>query len=110
MSKHNILFSYFLFEKSNDANPIELATAVLQVLTTFGYVYLYCEFGECVTHDFEVLNQKLTNRQWYLFPIEMQRVFLITLPGTQQSVVVKGYADTQCTREAFKSVIICDDI
>lgn len=63
-----------------------------------------CEFGEMLTNRFEALNDALGQYRWHLFPIEMQRIFLTVLVNAQQPIVVQGYGNTPCAREAFKKV------
>lgn len=71
---------------------------------TFATVFAICELGENVTHRFNVFDEKLDDSDWFLYPIEMQRLFLIFLSGSQQPTIIQGYANTVCTRVAFKNV------
>lgn len=83
----------------------EVVNTVLNALYSFGRIYFVCELGEKVTSQFNVFNEKISDCNWYLFSIETQRVFLIFLSGTQQLAAIQGYANTVCTRDAFKTVI-----
>lgn len=71
----------------------------------FTTIYFVCHLGENVTYNFNVFNEELCRCDWYLFPNEMQRVFLIVLSGAQQPIVIQGYANIVCTHETFKKVI-----
>lgn len=80
-------------------------SAMMQVLFTFTYFFVCCEFGERVTNEFNQFYEKLCTYDWYSFSIKMQRIYLTTLTGTQESCVIQGYANIVCTREAYKQVI-----
>lgn len=67
---------------------------------------VYCEFGENVTHHFNLFDDELERCNWYLFPIDLQRLILITMLGSQQPEVIQGFANTACTRIAFKRVSV----
>lgn len=41
---------------------------------------------------------------WYLFPIEMQRMLIIVMSNTQQPTIIHAFGNAQCSREAFKKV------
>ena len=80
------------------------------VIWTFTTIFFVCELGEKVTHQFNLFNEEICNCDWFLFPIEIQRIFLIVLLGAQQPAVIQGYANTTCTRDTFKNVTIYYDI
>lgn len=66
--------------------------------------FLCCNFGERVTHQFNLFDEKLRCCDWYLFPIKIQRLILITMSADQHPCIIHGYANTVCTRDAFKRV------
>lgn len=76
----------------------------MNIFYTFFTLFAYCEFGERGTHQFNQFNERFCNCDWYLFPIEMQHIYAIGLVGVQQPVIIEGYANTVCTRDAFKKV------
>lgn len=64
-----------------------------------------CEFGEIVSNHFENFDEEICQEcDWYAFPIEMQKLLLTFLPCTQRQRTIQGYANTECTRAAFKIV------
>lgn len=71
----------------------------------FVMISFYCEFSEMVCDEFEQFNEELHRYEWYLIPMEMQRIYLIFLLDTQQLTVVRGYGNILCTRVTFKAVI-----
>lgn len=78
----------------------------MNAMYSFGRIFFLCELGEKVTYQFNVFNEKVGDCKWYSFSIEMQRVYLIVLAGAQDPAIVQGYADTVCTRDAFKNVTL----
>ena len=92
------------FSKSNGSNPTEIVPAFLAITSIFIAIFAYCEFGEQVMHQFNLYGETFCSCDWYLFPIEMQRIYSIALVGVQDPVIVQGYANTVCTRDAFKNV------
>lgn len=65
---------------------------------------MFCFCGEMVTYQFEAFDEELCMRNWYTFPVELQRMMIVFMAGTQQSIHIRGFANTICTREAFKRV------
>lgn len=66
--------------------------------------FCYCELGERVSQQFNIFDDELRRCRWYLYPLEMQKMLLIILSSTQQPPAIQGYANTVCTRDAFKRV------
>lgn len=95
--------------KSGDnSNAVDAICPTMTVLYSLLLIFVFCEFGERVCSEFNVFNEELCRCDWYLFPLEMQKMLLIILSSTQQPASIQGYANTQCTRDAFKSVNISE--
>lgn len=77
---------------------------LIMMIVTFSTFFAMCEFGEMVRKQFEIFDMELCGCNWYTFPIELQKLLLAFLPCTQRLRTIQGYADTQCTRDAFKRV------
>lgn len=60
--------------------------------------------GEVVAHAFDQFHTDLCFCNWYLFPIDVQKMFCLVMMNSQQPVIVQGYGNTLCTRFAFKTV------
>lgn len=100
---------FICFQKSgDDFNLVEVLFASALGLFTIVFIFLFCEFGEHVTQQFEKLNESFYQCDWYLLPIEMQRMFAVILIDTEKLAIIRGYANTACTRESFKMVISID--
>lgn len=57
-----------------------------------------------LTNQFELIHDELCRCDWYLCPIDMQRMVLIVLANTQWPKIVQGFGNVQCTRDSFKKV------
>lgn len=71
---------------------------------------MYCDFGEKITTQFQEFNNELNKSNWFEFPIDYQRMYVIVLANAQQMVIVKGFGNIPCTREAMKNVILINII
>lgn len=67
-------------------------------------IFMFCEFGKCVTDLFDGIPNIIFESEWYTFPIEIQKILPTLMVASQQPVVIQGFANLQCTREAFKKV------
>lgn len=69
------------------------------------FLFLFsCELGEMMTNHFEKFKNALDQSDWTLFPIKIQKLFIIVLFNAQQPTIVHGYGNTPCIRETFKKV------
>lgn len=87
-------------------NLLELVITLLQVIYSFGVLLLACELGQRVTITFDECTALIDNFDWYLFPIEIQRMLTIVINFAQQPLVVKCFGSAACDRETFKYVSI----
>lgn len=55
-----------------------------------------------VTHQFDLLNTDFWQLNWYLFPSKLQRMLIIFLSDIERPTIIRGYANTEFTREEFK--------
>lgn len=72
----------------------------------FFLIAAFAEFGQMLTNEFENFNNELNRSDWYQFPIEIQKMLIIILPNTQQSMTIYGIIS--CTRESVKKVKFLD--
>lgn len=82
-----------------------IINAVIAVLT-FIFIFIACEPGERVTEAFEQFDDELMQCNWYLLPTVIQRLYLIFLVNTQQTIHFECYGGISCTRDTSKNVII----
>lgn len=89
---------------NNNFNLAEMLVVVMVGLLTIAFFFVFCEFGDQVERQFSAINDEFYKCNWHLFPFELHHMLVIFLPGIQQSVILRGYGNTQLTREAFRKV------
>lgn len=68
-------------------------------------IFMFCEFGENLTSKCNQFDEKVGQCQWYLLPIEIQKIFLTVMANSQQPMIIRGYGNVFCVRNFFKKVI-----
>lgn len=77
---------------------------VIFLSSAFLLSIIICEPAQWVTNNFEQCGDVLEECDWYLLPIELQRLYLIFLLDAQQPVHIQCYGGVVCSRETFKKV------
>lgn len=75
--------------------------AMFWTLATTG---ISCEFAQMVANRFDMFHSELCQCDWYLSPIEIQRMLLIFMVSTQQPAIFHGYGRIEGSRDTFKTV------
>lgn len=81
-----------------------VAPPLFTALIVFTALFMVCEFGESVTEQFERFHDKLCRQSWHLFPIDIQRMYLIFLGNSKQSMAISTFFSIASTRETLKKV------
>lgn len=92
-------------EKKLSQNADQMELMRISILLFWSIVFIACEFGEMVTERFEYFNEAIEQCNWYLFSLDVQRVFVIVLSNTQQSIFLKGFGNIALSRDTFKRVL-----
>lgn len=66
--------------------------------------FLFCEFGESLTSQCNELNDVICQSEWYLLPVDLQRMLPTIMLTTQKPNILQGFGGVSLTREAFKAV------
>lgn len=83
---------------------MELLFLAPELFWSFLIVFLVCEFGEMFSNRFVVFSDTLDRCHWYLFPIELQRIFIIVVANAQRPTIIHAIGNAQCSREANNKV------
>lgn len=67
-------------------------------------IFLLCDLGERLTYRFNQIDNAIFQCNWYKYPIEIQTVLPIIVNNTQQSFVLSGMGNIQCSHDALKNV------
>lgn len=81
-----------------------LVFLICAIFWSFGFILFYCEFGERVSNAFEEIHDTITRFEWYMFPVEMQKLLPIMLIVAEHDVPVEVFGNLTCCREIFKKV------
>lgn len=71
---------------------------------SFTIILLTCYFGEMVTTQFENFSSELEKCNWYTFPNDFQKMFVILLQNAQKPVIIYGFGNVFCMRDTVKKV------
>lgn len=105
----NIFFVYFIRKWSPDPNLFEIISNIMAIILVTSYIPLLCEPGQKMISQFEIFGKETSQCNWYLFPIELQRKYLIFLTDSQRSVYIYSYGNIICERETSKKVLAASD-
>lgn len=70
----------------------------------FFQMFVFCDLGEKLTKRFTEIDSAIYYCEWYTFPVDIQRLLPITMMAAQDAVLITGFANLSCTRQAFKKV------
>lgn len=65
-----------------------------------------CEIGHYLTTEFIEINDSFEQINWYLYPIEIQRVLTTILIHLQEPVELFYFGVNSCSRESLKKVSV----
>lgn len=83
-----------------------MSTLVLIVCGVFGLVIVFveCELGQRMSNEFGGIGFTIDKLDWYLFPIDVQRMLCVIIANAQQTISLECFGSMTCTRELFKQV------
>lgn len=65
-----------------------------------------CELGQRLSDAFDDISSAVNLFDWYLFPIQIQRMLPLIIPSTQQPVALACFGSIVCTRDALRKVFV----
>lgn len=71
---------------------------------SFVHFFSLCNYGERVITAFNKLGYTIYQSNWYLQPIEIQRILPIIMISAKRTPIIQGFANVACTHETFKKV------
>lgn len=67
-------------------------------------VLIACEAGHRISDTFEKMDDTFEEIDWYLLPIDVQRMLPVVLMYVQETMVPKFFGSISCSREQFRKV------
>lgn len=96
------LFNRYQF---HDGNLLTLLlTATINGIFGLILVFICCELGQRTTDMFDEMNSTIDQLDWYLFPIELERMLRMIIANAQRPVSLQCWGGIACTRDCFKNV------
>lgn len=89
-------------QKSGDF--VQLVRPSTMIFWSFATQFLLCDFCEEVSVRLESITDGIYMADWYTFPIEIQKMALMIMTATEQTVVIGGFGNVLLTRDTFKKV------
>lgn len=77
---------------------------VCEVFWSFGGIFFYCECGQWISESFEEIDDEVDRLNWYLLPVEINRMLPAIMANVQRPVELACFASISCGRESFKKV------
>lgn len=104
------MYHYIFIPKwTDDSNNVETFGLVILPFMILAYIFLLCEPGMMMTGRFEMFGEELGRCAWYLFPVELQRVYMVFLSDVQNSIRISCYGNITCERDTSKRVLLCGE-
>lgn len=77
---------------------------ILEAMYAFGVLIIACELGQRINLAFEECNDMIDQFEWYLFPVEIQRLLPLLWLVAQQPIEIVCFGSKACDRDTFKQV------
>lgn len=101
----NFKFYFFTsYLQMHHGNVMPLLLLILDGIFAFTTVLIACELGHRMNSSFERIVFTIEQLDWYLFPIEVQRMLPMIIAIAQQPVTLECFGSIMCNREVFKNV------
>lgn len=71
-------------------------------------VFAACECVQRFTDAFGEINDVIDQLDWYLYPVEIQRLLIPIMMNAQKPVTINFFGSITCCREQFRKV--CQDL
>lgn len=75
-------------------------------MMVFFWLYLFCIFGDNITHRFLDVSDDMYGIAWHLLPLKMRKQLPMMIALSQKEIYVRGFGRANCTRELFMQVSI----
>lgn len=77
---------------------------MIEVFYSFSILFITCELDQRINLAFVECSQMVEQLDWYLFPMNIQRMLPMILHFTQQPFEIICFGSKACNRDTFKSV------
>lgn len=85
-----------------------LVVSTLYAFFVFLILFAVCELGERTGNIFIELDYEIGQLDWYLFPMNIQKMLPTLMANSQKPVVFNCFGSVACTRWQFQKVYVFD--
>lgn len=97
-------FILYEFQSHYEDSMIVVMESVLYGFGTLGLIFIVCECAQLLTNAFSDINATVSRFDWYLYPIEIQKLLVQITMYAQKPVVIAFFGSIECSREQFRKV------
>lgn len=76
----------------------------VEMFWAFGAIFIATELCERVNESYDEINYVVNQFDWYLFPIEIQKMLPTIIINTQKPIIFECFGSIRFSRETFKNV------
>lgn len=77
---------------------------VMEIVCSFGSIFIACELGERASLAFDEIDQMVGQFNLYYFPPNVMKMLPIFLAMVQKTFRIGVFGSIKCGRESFKNV------
>lgn len=92
------------FQSRDETNSLMIAASIVQVCIVLGIALNMCEVGQRWSDAYLEIIDRIDQFDWYLCPMNVQRMLPILLIVAQQPVKLRMTGSTSTNRDTFKKV------
>lgn len=81
-----------------------LFTPIFDLFFTLVILCTVCELAGKMGSEFETFNDQIDQFDWYLMPLEIQKMLPLIMMDSQQEVGFTCFGSIMCNRETFRKV------
>lgn len=100
---NNVYFS-IEFQSKDEKNVLTLLLTVFVACYGLGILFLACELSQRLVNAFTEIDRMIEQFDWYLFPLNIQRMLPIIIVVAQEPVNLECFGSISCNRAVFKKV------
>lgn len=102
---------YQLFFKTKPSSPFQsqnnidtLFISIFEMFCSIIVLFVTCELGDQISMEFDEINDQINEFNWYLCPLNVQKMLPAMMMNLQQPVDFKCFGSSACNRSTFKEV------
>lgn len=93
-----------LFQSHNAHDLKVLISPIFVLINALVSVFITSEITERISSEFDEINDMISEFDWYLFPLKMQKMLPLIMMSAQQTVEFEIFGSFYWNRVAFKKV------